>query len=231
VKQNNNLLRGEKMNEQKQIVTYEQARAHPELRQAYLDTLMPQCPESVETVIYDPKKGHINVYILRLLKEGQITKEEAEDAQKRISLYGNRGSFAVFAPPIFYARKQKHPIFVLNGFETFSLEANFLSCVKYHEGQHTDDLMNGIRLSNGILIDGKIAGTLDKLIRDNLIEFRAYSNQISMGKEEIDSSLMNICKERLLPYHLFFLYMHPKTELEEAVRLTACPDLDFEDLR
>ncbi len=89
--------------------TFEQAREDETLRQAYLDTLLPQCSDSVSAIIYDPLLDKLRPSCLEWLTEGYMGQFEFNIAFPR----GDKSIMFVpaFIPPKF-AVGIKSPILV-----------------------------------------------------------------------------------------------------------------------
>ena len=81
----------------KNSISFEQAKSEPELRQQYLDSIMPQCPESVESIVYDPVREHRNSYVGELVKEGHFNRFRFE-LSKIFMLFPMLGIFILKFP-------------------------------------------------------------------------------------------------------------------------------------
>lgn len=193
-----------------------EAKSNPELRQPYLDSIMSQCPESVEALVYDPEFTHRFSYADSLVVEGHLDGAELEREKPLMQIT----YFMVVYSPSRLGLGGKIPIFISNsGFDKMKDEPYFLNCVLDHEAVHTDDVMYGLRLHDGILIDHTNVDQLSPNTIIGLREIRAYRNQLNMlGKRGIKNSIFRdwiTCN--IDTYGKSLNSVVPKSELEKRV--------------
>jgi len=198
-----------------QEITFSEAKSNPELRQAYFNSLMPQCPESVQAIIYDPIWTNYHSYAKTLIKEGHIDRSlfNLEKPQS------TRIYFKVLYSYSLLGLGRTHPIFVFDyAFDKGWDEPKFLNSLLDHEAYHTDDLMYGVRIQN-ILINNANVNGLNNITFKFLLEFRAYKNQLRMLEERgiqdkdfenLISLNIDICERELSS-------VNPISELERKV--------------
>lgn len=149
-------------------ITFSEAKSNSELKQAYLDIVLESCSESVQGVVYDPEWLNRNAYMDRLVDENHLDGTEVE----KIKPYMKDSYFLVIFSPSLLGTGRKHPIFVSdNGFGKMKSKPHFLSSILDHEELHTDNLRNGMRLSNDVLIDHT---NIDELNPKIVINLRGY---------------------------------------------------------
>jgi hypothetical protein len=192
-------------------VTFEQARTNPELRQNYLDQIFPLCPESVESLVYDPEWKHINECINKLPFPYNLGSSPRWDSEL----------FTV-GPPVTYGLETKHPIFV--GREVLDLvisEPHFMSFLYDHEVFHAEDMAHGIKLDSGFVINYRNVHLFRDITLLCVIEIRAIKNQLRKVSERdikdecFESHLINQLKR--YQNHLTYL-IDPRTISEDLVR-------------
>jgi len=153
------------------MIIFEQALTNHSKKQAYLDQIPTH--ESVEALVYDPQWEQRIEYEEKLIKEGIVPPEIRETRQ-----FISKAYFIVLFSPKILGAGGSHPIFVSNyGFEKMQTEPNFLSAVLDHEAYHTDELMNGMQIPNGV-IDYQNIDQVNPQIVMNLREFNAGQNQL-----------------------------------------------------
>ena len=159
-----------------QLITYEAARSEKELRAPYLDQLKAMCGPSVSDLFYDPDAERLFAYTDELAEKGYLEKEKLEASRKKFkSPY-----FLVLFSPSLLGTKIAHPIFTFDSaFEKLIEEKYFLNSLLDHEGEHTDQLMHGFRLPNGLVLDySNVAQVSDPLVI-GLREILANKKQIA----------------------------------------------------
>jgi len=157
-------------------ISYLEAETNPKLRQPYLDGIMPQCPESVEALVYDPNGKELDKYT-ELLTEEEHFKPNQIGREKPSK---NPTYFDVVYSTSILGNGKKHPIFISDaGFDSTQYEPVILNLILDHEAFHTSDLMYGIRMQD-CLINYDNVGELRGEVLMNLLEIRAYKNQLGM---------------------------------------------------
>lgn len=204
-------------NESEITPSFEAAKENPKLRQAYLDSLLSQCPESVKKAVYDPEYKQGEQHLEKLRKEGHINKRIAKECKQAMvfcDLY-------VVMPHVLMGVKRKHPIFVtIEGIEKPKNQKQFLNQLIDHEAYHTQDLYKGICLNNELKIDYTNIRSIHPATMNAVWELRAHDNQfkqaIKKGIRDHDF-LMNI-QNYLDEKYLFFAGLIPQTNLEDMVK-------------
>lgn len=199
----------------KEIITYAQAR-EAGCKQGYLDGLLRLCPESVQALVYDPDWAHRNAHMESLAAENYLDKDEVEKVKPMME----DAYFIVTFPPSLVGVKRKHPIFVSDGgFNKMKTEQHFLSSLLDHEAYHTDDLMYGIRLRNGVIIDYTNIDELTPKTVINIREVTAYRNQLQQirNRELNDPYFIEWLKWQLRLHMDALSAINPNTELERIV--------------
>lgn len=197
-------------------ITYLEAKENDKLKQAYLDSIMQHCPESVQALVYDPDWSNRNSYLDLLIAEGYVFINKTETLKGHL----NEAYFIVLFPHLLIGKGRKSPIFVSNkGFEKTKTEAHFLNSLLDHETVHTDDLMYGIRPKKGICINHYNINQVSPTIITNLEEVLAYRNQFKKFKEKgiNDPSFECWLKWQISTYEYDLYSIKPQTELERIV--------------
>ncbi|MDP3027412.1 MAG: hypothetical protein Q8N63_06900 [Nanoarchaeota archaeon] len=197
---------------EKDNITYNLARENKELRQIYLDKIMQDCPNSVESLVYDSSWHNRDLYADKLVYEGFLNADEEKNGRYILK----KAYFIVMFSPKLVGVYRKHPIFISDkGFEINS-EANFLSSVLDHESRHTNDLMHGMKLLDGFVINNENIGHLNPETIINLREARAYLNQLRNFKKRgvNDSYFKEWVRWRLAECEKALYSITPKTEAE-----------------
>jgi len=198
-----------------QEISYLEAKANPELRQPYLDSIMLQCPESVEALVYGPNEKKLDEYKELLTEEGHFNRNQIGEEK----LSKNPTFFGVVYSPSILGSGRKHPIFVSDaGFDSTQDEPEILNLMLDHEAFHASDLMYGIRMQD-CLINYDNVGELREGVIMNLLEIRAYKNQLGMVEERgiEDKSFENWISFELDICQRVLRFVSPKSELERKV--------------
>ena len=197
-----------------QAPNFQEARQNPALRQAYLDTLLSQCPESVKKIVYDSILKKCQAHFENIIKQGYLTEQETRYSK---SLSPQSTYFAMVFAPKLLGQKKEHPVFVCDyAFKALGIEEIFQSTLIDHEGQHTDDMMHGMQITKDILSDYNNSHLLHPLTLMRLAEVRAFHNQTE--KARIRGITHNLYLE-----HTQFLSEWARADLEEIE-----PKNDFE---
>ncbi len=200
--------------------TFEQAREDETLRQAYLDTLLPHCSDSVSEIIYDPLLDQLRPSCLEWLTEGYMNQFEFNVAFPR----GDRSIMFVpaFIPPKF-AVGIKSPVLVSKyGFDNGCLttENRLLNVLLDREVIHCLDQRDGFSLSNGTAINSQNLLELSASIFTAISELRAYRVQLQRFREKRkdDPELVNNILQNLKARTYDLELTRPRTELEKIAR-------------
>lgn len=206
--------------------TFEQAREDETLRQAYLDTLLPQCSDSVSAIIYDPLLDRLEEYLQDAIESGYSPAELRKD---RATMAKSYIMFAIQPIPQKFGRREKQRIvttkFAFENSDRFtSIESHFVSGVLDHEAVHTRDFMRGIPLADGTMINYRNFFQLREEALTSILELRAYRVQLDqLRKKRITDSeegkVFESTLERYLNFYTNLLReINPRTTLEERAR-------------
>jgi len=200
--------------------TFLEAKKNPQLRQVYLDSIMPLCPESVKELVYDPYGIKKNQHIDELASQNllnHLTKEEIASSKKRpFEAY-----IAVIYSPALIGERKQHPMFFSRfAFEKYNSAANFLSSVLDHETIHIDSLVYGIDFGKNLIVNRTNANQVDWKILLFADEVRAYNNQIEKLSERgiKDLYFREWLDWQLTSHEDLLLMVNSKTELEERIK-------------
>lgn len=130
------------------IITYEQARKEPELRQAYLDTLLArEHPPAVSDLHYDPGGDTSRAYLDSLNASNTITYLELMSLRiNQETLINNEGYGFMLPVMRLIGNNSPNPVFIQTpAFDDFWHESEFKGVI-YHEFSHADDIAYGIRI-------------------------------------------------------------------------------------
>ena len=188
------------------------------LRQAYLDTIMPSCSESVPGIIYDPHHLLTIDYVKKLFNEKSLTKEDVESIINYS--YDSDASASVIFPHQLLGTGKKHPIFVFSAaFNGFDSEASILNLLLDHEALHANDLRYGIKLPHNILLDYSNIDKFDSRIPWLISELYAHNNQLkNLEKRGITrNSTKDILLDKIGYFTKFLHSTVPKTDMEKLI--------------
>ncbi|HJX05381.1 MAG TPA: hypothetical protein VJ461_01600 [Candidatus Nanoarchaeia archaeon] len=159
---------------------FQEVRKNEILRQPYLDKAIALCPESVSKIIYDPNLYEYGSYVNQLVSGGALEKAVLRGAQPS----PNQDEFLVVPPITLIGKGDKHPIFVTNqAFKKYGIEELFLNSLIAHEGRHCNDLMHGIELREGTVINYENIHLIQKLTFFKMLEIRAYYNEAEQARK------------------------------------------------
>ncbi len=199
--------------------TFEQALYNESLRQAYLDSLLPHCPESVLGLIYKTDK-------LELFS--RLSPARQKEISEMLNQLG--GKLSDYLPPLLMSVPKpissqfglflRSPIFVeARSFHLLS-EARFTNALFDHEIVHCSDFYQGITLSNGTVLNHKNIASLQDITLDAILEYRAYRVESERWKEKsmIDPEWTGYLDEELKIYRDILKCIDPQTDLERIAR-------------
>jgi len=200
--------------------SFTEAKSNPELRQLYLDSIMPQCPESVEALVYDDDRSKVSSFSDILLSEGYMDIKWRRIITKDIENFMEPPYSMVVCPSTLLGRERKQPIFVTEmSFDETETESYLLSRILDHETYHADDAMYGLRLHDGLLIDHTNESGFSPITLACLMEIRAYGNQLrNLNKRNIsDENFRGDIVSELESYEYQLSQVKPKSKLESKV--------------
>jgi len=204
------------VNKMTQEIPYLEAKVNPELRQPYLDQIMPQCPESVEVLTYDSLCLSIHAHSGELLSRG-VRYNLAQDIvneQIRSTLFLVECNYNQIG------LGKKQTIFSYEkGFNKLGSEAQFLNSLLDHEVYHANDFMDGINLQSGIRVNSTNVDEFNQKTIIHLLEFRGYDNQLkNLEKRGIHDDVYRGWLSFERGFHKYMLsWRIPKSELERKV--------------
>jgi hypothetical protein len=163
-------------------VDFQLVRKDESEKQSYLNRNFYLLPQSVSKIVYDPDLAENYRHAAALVQEGVLDESLVRESPGPSK---DKTKFSVIIPRGLVGAKRKHPIFVTDlAFQKLGIEELFLNSLIDHEGFHCEDLMNGIRLSDGTVIDQSSISQLQDAILVRMLEIRAYHNQIAQAHKK-----------------------------------------------
>ena len=196
---------------------FEKARKNPELRQAYLNTVLKQCPESVSQIIYDPQPmKKAKKYLKQIVKQGYLSPKDARRGKVQLSI----ALMAVVGSESMRGIKKTHPIFVTGeAFYKARDEKQFLNALIDHEAYHTQDMANGMQLTDDLIINHRNYKLLQPGICNHLRELRALRNEYDQAIKKGIREFRHLgrLEEKIFKHRRFLKEINPQNEFEKKV--------------
>jgi hypothetical protein len=166
--------------------------------------------------VYDPDFIGVRKHVKRLVSRRLMDKGALESD----GLDPGKNYFVVMPAKGLIGKGEKHPVFVsYSAFDIYSSEQYFLNSLIAHEGMHCTDLMDGIRLQDGTLINYKNVGQLQRDTLYYVAEIRGYHNQSIQGKKQgiRDRKFYQYNERRIEDQIDCLMSLAPESELDERI--------------